>query len=76
MTPELKAVPKKLTPTDVLNGQSPCVLTAILVPVAGLDRFQPAGFPEVGHVIYKAPRDNGAVEHVCIVECCQHGQPP
>jgi CRISPR-associated protein Csb1 len=36
--------------------------------MAGLDRFQPAGFPEIGHVIYKAPRKNGAVEHVCIVD--------
>jgi CRISPR-associated protein Csb1 len=68
MTPEMKAVAKKLTPTEVLSGESPCVLTAVLVPVAGLDRFQPAGFPEVGHVIYKAPRDNGGVEHVCIVD--------
>ena len=60
--------PTTLTPEDVLNGGSPCVLTAVLAPVAGLDRFQPAGFPEVGHVIYKAPRQNGAVEHVCIVD--------
>jgi CRISPR-associated protein Csb1 len=44
------------------------VLFAFFEPVAGLDRFQPAGFPEVGHVIYKAPRENGAVENVCIVD--------
>ena len=31
------------------------VLEATLTPVSG-DRFQPAGFPEIGHVIYKAPR--------------------
>ena len=49
--------PTTLTPEDVLNGGSPCVLTAVLAPVAGLDRFQPAGFPEVGHVIYKAPSE-------------------
>jgi CRISPR-associated protein Csb1 len=67
MTPEMRRV-TRITPTDVLNGQSPCVFTATLKPVASLDRFQPAGFPEVGHVIYKAPRDNGAVEHVCIVD--------
>ncbi|MFB3776514.1 MAG: type I-U CRISPR-associated RAMP protein Csb1/Cas7u [Bryobacteraceae bacterium] len=68
MTPEMKAVPRKLTPAEVLNGPSPCVLTAVLVPVAGWDRFQPAGFPEVGHVIYKAPRGNGTTEHICIVD--------
>lgn len=61
---------KKLTlsPSAALNGESPLVLTAMLEPVAGLDRFQPAGFPEIGHVIYKAPRANGAEERVCIVD--------
>jgi CRISPR-associated protein Csb1 len=44
------------------------VLTATFKPVGDLDRFQPAGFPEVGHVIYKAPRGNGTVEQVCIVD--------
>ncbi len=59
---------KKLTPAAVLSGESPLVFTAILLPVAGLDRFQPAGFPEVGHVIYKAPCADGTTEHVCIVD--------
>jgi CRISPR-associated protein Csb1 len=59
---------KTITAADVLNGESPLVLVARLAPVANLDRFQPAGFPEVGHVIYRAPRDNGAVEHICIVD--------
>lgn len=59
--------PKKLTPADVLRGESPLVLTATLEPIAG-DRFQPAGFPEIGHVIYKAPRKNGSTENVCIVD--------
>jgi len=63
-TPKLRT----LTPEDVLNGPSPLVLTATLAPVAGLDRFQPAGFPEVGHVIYKAPRENNSFEPVCIVD--------
>jgi len=40
---------------------------ATLVPVSG-DRFQPAGFPEIGHVIYKAPRPNQTTEEVCIVD--------
>lgn len=58
---------KKLTPTDVLKGESPLVLTATLEPI-GSDRFQPAGFPEIGHVIYKAPRKDGSTENVCIVD--------
>ena len=57
-----------LTPGDVLERKEPLVLFAIFEPVAGLDRFQPAGFPEVGHVMYKAPRKNGAIESVCIVD--------
>jgi CRISPR-associated protein Csb1 len=58
----------QLTPESVLAGESPLVITAIFEPVAGLDRFQPAGFPEIGHVIYTAPRKDGAVERVCIVD--------
>lgn len=58
---------KKLTPTEVLKGESPLVLTATLEPI-GSDRFQPAGFPEIGHVIYKAPRKDGSTENVCIVD--------
>lgn len=60
------------------NGFTPAVLLAdttrhrvtlkaTLVPVAG-DRFQPAGFPEIGHVIYKAPRPDRTTEDVCIVD--------
>jgi len=58
---------KKLTPADVLKGESPLVLIATLEPI-GSARFQPAGFPEIGHVIYKAPRKDGTTEHVCIVD--------
>src|SRR5262249_57180167 len=50
------------------KGASPLVLTATLRPVGGLDRFQPAGFPEIGHVSYKAPRRDGSVENVTIVD--------
>lgn len=64
---EKKSPPKKLTPAGVLKGESPLVLTATLEPIAG-DRFQPAGFPEIGHVIYKAPRKDGSTENVCIVD--------
>lgn len=56
------------TPAEALKGQSPLVITADLEPVAGLDRFQPAGFPEIGHVIYKAPQADGSEESVCIVD--------
>lgn len=64
---EKKSPPRKLTPADVLKGESPLVLIATLEPIAG-DRFQPAGFPEIGHVIYKAPRKDGSTESVCIVD--------
>lgn len=62
-----EAEKKKLTPAEVLKGESPLVLTATLQPIVG-DRFQPAGFPEIGHVIYKAPRKDGSTENVCIVD--------
>src|SRR5688572_14578794 len=62
-----KSPPKKLSPAAVLKGESPLVLTATLEPIVG-DRFQPAGFPEIGHVIYKAPRKDGSTENVCIVD--------
>lgn len=43
------------------------VLQATLVPVTG-DLFQPAGFPDIGHVIYEAPRPDGSKEKVCVVD--------
>ncbi len=57
-----------LTPSGALEAGSPLILTATLVPVAGQDRFQPAGFPEIGHVVYKAPRGTDGIENVCIVD--------
>jgi CRISPR-associated protein Csb1 len=42
-------------------------IQATLVPVAG-DLFQPAGFPDIGHVLYDAPRADGQKEKVCIVD--------
>jgi CRISPR-associated protein Csb1 len=62
-----EAEKKNLTPAEVLRGESPLILTATLQPIAG-DRFQPAGFPEIGHVSYKAPRKDGSIENVCIVD--------
>lgn len=46
------------------SSQNRLVIQATLQPVAGKTRFQPAGFPEIGHVIYSAP--NG--KKVCIVD--------
>ena len=50
------------------NGPTCLIITARLEPVGNQDRFQPAGFPEVGHVIYDAPRGNGQKEKVCIID--------
>lgn len=50
------------------NDHSRLVIQAKLKPIAGQDRFQPAGFPEIGHVIYDAPRPGHAKEKVCIVD--------
>jgi len=57
--------PAKLAADD---GPLRLVLTARLRPVGGLDRFQPAGFPEIGHVIHDAPRAGGSSEKVCIID--------
>lgn len=48
------------------------VLQATLVPVTG-DLFQPAGFPDIGHVIYEAPRIDKdgkptKPEKICVVD--------
>ncbi|MCA9529699.1 MAG: hypothetical protein KC543_06165 [Myxococcales bacterium] len=63
--PLASLTPEKLTSSD---GPLRLVISAKLKPVADLDRFQPAGFPEVGHVIYRAPRADGTYESVCIVD--------
>lgn len=50
------------------GSQNRFVIQATLKPVAGKTRFQPAGFPEIGHVIYDAPQSNGRSRKVCIVD--------
>ncbi len=50
------------------NGPVCLIIQAQMAVAAGLDRFQPAGFPEVGHVIYDAPRSDRPSEKVCIVD--------
>ena len=58
-----------LDPSSLLKGEElRLMLQANLRPVSGLDRFQPAGFPEIGHVIYDAPRPDDSVQKVCIVD--------
>jgi len=51
-----------------LDGPVSLIITAQLRNVSSEDRFQPAGFPQMGHVIYDAPRTDGTVEKVCIVD--------
>jgi CRISPR-associated protein Csb1 len=50
------------------DGPVCLIIKATMGVAADLDRFQPAGFPEVGHVIYDAPRSAGSSEKVCIVD--------
>lgn len=50
------------------NGPACLIIKAKFEPIGGQDRFQPAGFPEMGHVIYAAPRADGHTEQVCIVD--------
>ena len=60
---------RPLDPSALLNGPDlRLTLHASLKPASGLDRFQPAGFPEIGHVIYDAPRPDHGVQKVCIVD--------
>lgn len=56
--------------SDALKTDGPncLIIRAWLKPIAGMDRFQPAGFPEIGHVIYDAPRSDGRAEKVCVVD--------
>lgn len=63
------AQPKPLWQRDDFfdpDGPVCLIIQATMGIAAGLDRFQPAGFPEVGHVIYQSPdRDK---DKVCIVD--------
>ena len=61
--------PTTLNPAALLAdvNRHRITLQATLAPLIG-DRFQPAGFPEIGHVIYRAPRPGTTTEDVCIVD--------
>ena len=49
------------------GGDHRLTLCANLKPASGLNRFQPAGFPEVGHVLYDDPKPE-ADRKICIVD--------
>jgi CRISPR-associated protein Csb1 len=51
-------------------GPTCLIVKAHLKPVGDLTRFQPAGFPEIGHVIYDAPTSDGGTgkRKICIVD--------
>jgi CRISPR-associated protein Csb1 len=50
------------------NGPTCLIVKANLEPVGGIARFQPAGFPEVGHVLYDAPWGKNGTKKVCIID--------
>jgi CRISPR-associated protein Csb1 len=50
------------------DGPVCLIIEAHMRPASGEDRFQPAGFPQIGHVIYDAPRGDNGIEKVCIVD--------
>ena len=66
---------KNLTLDQLLAADGPTclIIKAQFEPVGDTDRFQPAGFPEMGHVIYDAPRvdekgNPAPSEKICIVD--------
>ncbi|HTS19611.1 MAG TPA: type I-U CRISPR-associated RAMP protein Csb1/Cas7u [Verrucomicrobiae bacterium] len=67
--------PHSFTLPQLLASDGPAclIIKAQFDPLGDQDRFQPAGFPEMGHVIYDAPRTDEmgkstAPEKVCIVD--------
>ena len=58
-----------LKPETLLDsGSNRLTLHATLAPTGNRDRIQPAGFPDIGHVIYDSPQSDGTVKKVCIVD--------
>jgi len=58
-----------VTTSEILKSKKHCLtIEAVLEPVGAMKRFQPTGFPEIGHVIYKSPADSGRSEDVCIID--------
>lgn len=67
--------PKIITISQLLDYDGPTclIIKAKFEPLGDQDRFQPAGFPEMGHVIYESPRVDGngrptVPEKVCIID--------
>lgn len=60
----------RLDPAELLadTDKHRLTLLARLAPAAERDRFQPSGFPEIGHVIYDSPQPDGTTKKVCIVD--------
>ena len=60
---------EKLSLATLVSSAGPVRINIVarLSIVGGKDRFRPTGYPDVGIVIYKAPRDGG-VESVCAVD--------
>src|SRR5438093_4684442 len=60
----------ELTLEKLLQSDGPTclIVKANLEPVGGIARFQPTGFPEVGHVLYDAPWGKNGTEKVCIID--------
>lgn len=68
MKSEIKTI-EDITPEKLLgSGDHRLVLRARLQPTADRDRFQPAGFPEIGHVLYDSPQPDHTRRKVCIVD--------
>ena len=56
-----------------LAGHPRLLVTAFLNPVQGT-RFQPTGFPDLGHAAYEDPAGSGQVG--TDRKCPEHGQSP
>jgi len=58
-----------LDPQKLLASDEPrLTIRARLEPTSGMNRLQPAGFPEIGQVIYEAPDGNGGRQRIAIVD--------
>jgi CRISPR-associated protein Csb1 len=58
-----------MTTLELLQSKGTCLVgRAKLRPVDGIARFQPAGFPEIGHVLYDSIDREGKAIKVCIVD--------
>ena len=68
MKTEIQSTADLVPSTILASSDHRLTLQARLAPTAGRDRFQPAGFPEIGHVIYDSPQGEDGRQKVCIVD--------